>query len=75
MQSLQYSSDIIHGQFHLFVIAPVGLSNQLIHFATGDLGKNAIAFTDRQQDGVEHFIDAQHHFAMNSGELVGPSSF
>ena len=46
------------GLLHFFVVALVGFGDQFVDLAVGDLGQNAVAFADRQQDGVEHLVHA-----------------
>ena len=52
------------------MVALVGLSDQLVDFAVGDLRQNAIAFADRQQDGVQHGVDAVHDLRVCALELL-----
>ena len=45
---------VVDGDLHFFVVALVGLRNQLVDFAIGDLRQDAVAFADGQQDRVQH---------------------
>ena len=56
------------------MVALVGLGNQFVDLAVGDLGQDAVAFANRQQDGVQHFVDALHDFAIDPVKLVGPAA-
>ena len=40
------------------MVAFVGLRDQLVDFARGDLRQNAVAFADGQQDRVQHLVHA-----------------
>ena len=62
---------VVDGLLHLFVIAFVGLRDQFVDLAAGDLRQNAVAFADRQQNRIQHLVDALHHFAMDALKLVG----
>ena len=53
------------------MIALVGLGDQFVDLAVGDLGQDAVAFADGQQDRIQHLVDALHHFAMDALKLVG----
>ena len=68
LQGLQDGGHVVDGHFHLFVIAFVDLADQLVDLARGNLGQNAVAFADGQQDRVQHFVDALNHLAMNAVE-------
>ena len=70
LQALQNDRDIVDALLHLFVVALVGLGNQFVDLARGDLGENAVALPNRQQDGIQHFVDALHHFAIDSVKLL-----
>ena len=52
------------------MITTVGLGNQLIDLAVGDLSKDAVAFSDGQEDGIEHFVDAPHDAGIGAGKLL-----
>ena len=68
---LQRRGDTVDGLLHLLVVALIGLSDQLVDPALRNLGQNAIAFADGQQDGVQHLIDALHDARVGALELVG----
>ena len=74
LQALHYDRHIVDRLFHLFVVALVGLGNQLVDLAVGDLRQDAIAFANRQQNRVQHFVDALHDFAMDPIELLDPAA-
>jgi len=46
------------------------LHDQLVDPAARNLGQDAIALADGQQDGIQHLVDALHHFAMGALKLV-----
>ena len=75
LQALKNDADIVDSDLHLLVVAFVCLCNQLIDFAVGDLGQNAVALGNRQQNGIEHLIDALHHLALHTRKLVYFGSF
>ncbi len=75
LKRLHDNRDIVDRQLHLFVIAFVGLRDQFVDLAVGDLGKNAVALADWQQDGIQHFVDALHYLAIDAFKLVRPSTF
>ena len=37
--------------------------------------QDAIAFSDREKDRIEHFIDAAHDFGIGAGKLLGLAAF
>ena len=54
------------------MIALVGLGDQLVDLALGDLVEDAVALADRQQDGVEHLVEASQKlrvFAAKGGDV------
>ena len=53
------------------MIALIGLGNQFVDLARRDLPQNAVTFSDRKQDGVEHLIHAAHDAGIGPGELFG----
>ena len=57
------------------MIALIGLRDQLIDLAVRDLVEDAIALADRQQNGVEHFVDAFDHVAIGALERGGIAAF
>jgi hypothetical protein len=70
LQALQAPRHIVDGLLHLFVIALVGLANQLVDLAVGNLRENAVAFADGQQDRVQHGVDAAHDLRVRALELL-----
>ncbi len=58
LQILQNTAHVVDGLLHLFVVAFVSVGNQLVDFAARNLGEDTIAFPDRQQDRVQHGVDA-----------------
>ena len=71
LQALQNQSHVVDGLLHLFVVALVSLGDQLVDFAVGDLGQNAVAFADGQQDGVQHGVHAAYNLGVSALELLG----
>jgi hypothetical protein len=71
LQVLHDDGDIVDGLLHLFVVALVGLSDQFVDFAVGNLSQDAIAFADGQKDGVQHGIHAANDFGVGALELLG----
>ncbi len=71
LQPLQHHGHVVHGLLHLLVVALIGLRDQLVDLAVGDLGQNAVAFADGQQDGVQHFVDALDDLAIVALVLGG----
>ena len=74
LQALQNEGDVVDRLLHLLVVALVGLGNQFVDLAIGDLGKNAVALPDGQEDRVQHFVDPLHHFAIDTFKLVSPAA-
>ena len=68
LQQLQGDGDVVDGLLHLFVIALVGVSDQLVDLAVRNLGKNAVAFADGQQDRIKDFVDALNNLALRAIE-------
>ena len=64
-------ADVVDGLLHLLVIALVGLGDQFVDLAVGDLRQNAIAFADGQQNRVQHGVDTAHDIGVSAAELVG----
>ena len=58
LECLQHPGYLIDSLLHLLVVALVGFRDQFVDLSVGDLGENAVAFADGQQDGVEHLVDA-----------------
>jgi hypothetical protein len=52
--ALQHHGHVVDRLLHLFVVAVVGLRDQLVDLAGADLCQNTVAFTDRQQDGIQY---------------------
>ena len=72
LECLQHDGDIVDCLLHLLVVALVGLGDQFVDLAAGDLRQDAVAFADGQQDGVEHGVDATHNVGIGALELVRP---
>ena len=68
MQPLGDNGHVVHGNLHLLVVAFVGLRDQLVNFAAGNLRQNAIAFADGQQNRVQHLVDALNNLAVRAVE-------
>ena len=71
MQFLHDLAHVVDRDFHLLVIALVGLGDQLVDLAVGDLRQNAVAFADGQQDRVQHGVHAANNFGKRALELLG----
>ena len=69
LQALQHDGHVVDGLLHLFVIALVGLGDQLVDLAVGDLRQDAVAFADGQQNRVQHGVDAAHDLGIRALEL------
>ena len=52
------------------MIALVGVRDQLVDPPVGDLPENSVPLRDGQENRIQHLVDALHHFAMDSLELV-----
>jgi hypothetical protein len=63
-----YDGHVVDRDLHLFVVALVGLRDQFVDLAAGDLRQNAVAFADGQQNGVQHLVDALNHLAVRAVE-------
>jgi hypothetical protein len=59
LQTLQHDGYVVDGLFHFFVIALVGLGDQLVDLAAGYLGEDAVTFADRQKDGIDSTDDVR----------------
>ena len=70
LQRLHDRRHVVDRLLHLLVVALVGLGNQFVDLAVGNLRQNAVAFADGQQDRVQHFIDALHDFLVNALKLL-----
>ena len=67
---LQRRSHVIHGLFHLLVVAAVRLRDQFVDLACADLRQDAVALADWQQDRIEHRVHALDQLAVVAFELV-----
>ena len=67
-QILHHGGHIVDSHFHLLVVALVGLRDELVDLARGDLSQNTIPLADGQQNGVQHLVDALNHLAMHAVE-------
>ena len=67
---MQHHAHVVDGLLHLFVIAFVGLGDQLVDLAVGDLRQDAVAFADGQQNGIQHPLMPCIIFAVGALELV-----
>ncbi len=67
-ESLNDNRDVVDCDLHFLVVAMVGLGDQLVDLAVGDLRENAVAFAYRQENGVQHLIDALNYFALHAVE-------
>ena len=67
--------DVVDRQLHLFVIALVGLGDQFVDLAVGDLRQDAVAFADRQQNRIQHGVDAAHDLGVGALELFRLAAF
>ena len=70
LQPLQGRGHGVDGLFHIFVVATVGLGDQLVDLAGGNLREDAVAFANGKQDRVEHLVDATHHRGIGALELL-----
>ena len=52
------------------MIALVGLGDQLVDLAVGNLGQNAVAFADGQQNRIQHGVHAANDFGICALELL-----
>ena len=58
LELLQHLPDGVDIKLHLFMVAMIGLGDQLIDPTLGNLIENAVALANRQQNGIEHFVKA-----------------
>ena len=65
---LQHQRDAVDVLFHPFVVALEGPGDELVDVAMRDLVEDAIALANRQQDGVQHFVDALDDVAISALE-------
>jgi hypothetical protein len=63
-----HDGHVVDRHLHLFVVALVGLGDQLVDLAARDLRQDAVAFADGQQNRVQHLVDALDHLAMHAVE-------
>ena len=70
LEALHDRAHSVDRLFHLFVIALIGLGDELVDLAVGDLGQDAVTLGDGQQDRIQHLVDALHHLPMSTLELV-----
>ena len=68
LELLQDDGDAVDVLLHLLMVALVGLGDHFVDLAVGDLVENAVAFADRQEDGVEHLVDALDDLAVGALE-------
>ena len=73
--ALQDDGHVVDRLLHLFVVALVGLGDQFVDLAVGDLCQNAVAFADRQQDGIQHGVHAAHDLGIRALELFRLAAF
>ena len=57
------------------MIALVGLGDQFVDLAVGDLRQDAVAFADGQQDRIQHGVHAAHDLGVGALELLGLAAF
>ena len=74
LQALEHSADVVDRLLHLFVIALVGMRDQLVDLARGNLCQNPVSLADGQQNRVEHLVDALDHGAIHARELARPAA-
>ena len=70
LQALQNHGDVVDRLLHLFVVALVGMRNQLVDLAVRYLRQDAVAFANRQQNRVQHYVDAAHDLRIRALELL-----
>ena len=70
LEPLQHERNVVDVLLHLFMIALVGLGDQFVDLAVRHLVEDAVALADRQQDGVQHLIDAVDDLAEHALEAV-----
>ena len=70
MQPLQNLGHVVDRLLHLFVISFVGLRNQFVNLAVGDLNEDTVAFSDGQQNRVQHNIHAAHDLRIRALEVL-----
>ncbi len=57
------------------MVALVGVGNQLVDLAVGDLRQNAVAFADGQKDGIQHLVDALNQLPIRAVKDRRATSF
>ena len=75
LQALEYDGHVVDGELHLLVVALVGLRDQLVDLAVGDLRQDAVAFADGQKNRIEHLVDPLNHLTIGAVESCGAASF
>ena len=60
---------------HLLVIPFAGDLDLLSQIAAADKPRMRVAFSDWQQDGVQHLVDALHDSGVGALELLGFATF
>ncbi len=65
----------IDGILHLFVVTLAGDLHTLPQVAPPDQLQHSIPFTNGQEDGIQHVVDAAHHLAIRPLELFRLPSF
>ncbi len=71
LQVLHHGRDVVDRQFHLLVVAFVGLGDQFVDFATRDLGENAVGLADRQENRIQHAVHAANNLRVGAVVLAG----
>ena len=75
LQVLYHRAHMVDRELHLLVVALVGVGDQLVDLAVGDLGQDAVAFADGQQNCIEHGVDAADDLGIRAAELLGLAAF
>ena len=70
LQALQHDGHVVDRLLHLFVVALVGLRDQLVDLAVRNLRQDAVAFADGQQNRVQHGVHAAHDIGVGALELL-----
>jgi hypothetical protein len=58
LKPLYYQRDAVDALLHPLMVTLVGLGNQLIDLAHRNLPEDPVSFADREQNRVEHLVDA-----------------
>ena len=76
LEPLQDDGDAVHVLLHLLMVALVGLGDQLVDLAMGDLVEDAVAFANGQERRVQHLVDRRKQCLgiLRSGRNVGADS-